>query len=243
MKTNVVSEITNVKEMREMVRFLANRPVEHMQGLGMIYGFWALGKTYFPKKMAQKFGWIYYQLDANESAKSFMLKLYDRIYFAIHGEINEIPVRGSANAILGDCLSMLQDEPQTIILDEIDYAIDKRIILETIKTIVDKSFSEIIMIGMDNSKSKLLKKAPYIYSRVCYWVEAKPLTQEDVGVVVHDICEVKLDDDLVQYLYKRCRGRLRELVKELHVIERVALPQSIDSLTMDMYLGKGDAGK
>ncbi|OYT15203.1 MAG: hypothetical protein B7C24_14290 [Bacteroidetes bacterium 4572_77] len=238
MKKNVVSEISNVKEMKEMVKFLANRPVEHMQGLGMIYGFWALGKTYFPAKAAQKFGWIYYQLDANESAKSFVLKLYDKIYFAKNDTLNEFPPRGSANSILGMCIDMLQKSPQTIVIDEIDYAINNRLILETIKTIVDKTFSEIIMIGMDNSKSKLLRKAPYIHSRVCYWVEAKPLTLEDVAIVCNDICEVKLDAKLVEHLHKLCKGRLRELVKQLHVIECVALPNGIKELTYAEYMGK-----
>ena len=237
MRTNVVSEITNVKEMKEMVRFLANRPIEHMQGLGMIYGYWALGKTFFPRKAAQKYGWIYYQLDANETPKSFITKLYDHIYFGVNGTVNELPVSGSANKLLGECLDMLQTDPQTIIIDEIDYAINKRVILETIKTIVDKSFSEIIMIGMDNSKQKLLNKAPYIHSRVCYWVEAKPLSVKDVTTVVNDLCEVKLDEKLIKHLHGISRGRLRELIKQLHVIESVALPAKMSQLSYDKYMG------
>jgi hypothetical protein len=240
MRTNIVSEITTVKEMREMVKFMADRPMEHMQGLGLIYGFWALGKTYFPMKLAQKYGWIYYQIDPNETPLTFMMKIHDLIYFKVHERINEIPVRGSANVILQECLEMLKEDPQTIILDEIDYAIKKRVILETVKTIVDKSFSEVILIGMQNAKSQLENKAPYIYSRICYKVEAKPLSVDDVRIVARDICEVTLDKPLIEHLHKKCRGRLRFLVKDLHVIETIAKPQNITNLTLKDYLG-GDA--
>ncbi len=236
MKTGIIAEIDNVKEARESIQFLINRPKEKMVGLGLWYGKPGLSKTETAKDIALNHeDCVFFRLEGSDTAKSFLQRLYSECMMEIGG--SDAPPAGSTNKVFNMLVDLLQDNPLTIIIDEIDYAFSNKRILRCIRDIVDLTFAEIILIGMDDALGELKKQDAHYFDRCNYFVHFTALTQADFRHVVDTISEVKMDDDLVKHLHKVCGGTLRRLIKEIHSIEAIAKACGDTIVTGKMYRG------
>ena len=234
MKTGKLVEIGNVKEARESIRYLVNRPKEKMVGLGLWYGKPGLAKSETAKDIATNHNdCVFFRLEGSDTAKSFLQRLYADCLSEIGGS-DGYPT-GSTNTIFSMLVGLLQEHPLTIFIDEIDYAFGNKKILSCVRDIVDLTFAEIILIGMDSSLKQLQKKDAHYFDRCNYFVHFTPLTQADFGLVIEGISEVKMDEDLVKHLHKKCGGTLRKLVKEIFSIETTAKECGDTVVTRAMY--------
>jgi len=225
MKQQVFVQTTNVKLAMVEIQKLLNRPKMEMVGLGMIYGDPGLGKSRLGKWISYRKGFIYIRLEASETAKSFAQKLWRGLKYQLNitsettGEMINAPI-GSTNSLIGICIRILMDAPDSVIMiDEFDNAMKNRELRETIRDIVDQTFTTVILIGMRGVRERLERTNPHFFDRSNFFYEFQPLSQEDVCEVCRQICEYELSPKLMETAYKVSSGQFRRLIKTILLYE------------------------
>lgn len=229
MKQGLLVTTKNAVRIKNAVNYLHNRPMQEMVGLGLVYGAPGLGKSRVCKQLAIQEGYIYIRLDATTTARSFLQKLYKHILYKEN--IEKEHVRGSSAAVLEKILDVLRRYPYTIVVDEIDYAFRKKDLLGSIRDIVDHSFSVVLLVGMANAREELLKANAHYFDRCNAFVQLQPLEKSDVASYLAAVSDVKLDSDLIDYIYRKTSGNMRRIVKELRRIEAIAKKHNQQNLT------------
>jgi AAA domain len=225
--------ITNVKNAIAAIQYLHTRPLQEMVGLGLIYGQPGVGKSRLAKMIAIQEGYIYIRLDATTSARSFLASLYK--WCQRKEGVNVESVYGSSALILSKIVDILKRKPYTIIVDEIDYAFGKKELLGTIRDIVDHTFSVVLMIGESTAKEDLLIANAHYFDRCNAFVRFELLSRKDTGIYLAAVSEVAIDNDLIDHVYQKTTGNLRNVVNELRKIESLAKKGKLLSVTMKDY--------
>ncbi|KQC06163.1 MAG: hypothetical protein APR54_07650 [Candidatus Cloacimonas sp. SDB] len=221
MKEYALVKTQNVKEAEQLIRYLYERPVTEMVGLGLIYGPPGLGKSRFARQTAIQKDYIYLRLEATMTVKSFAIKLLEMIHF--HFGMPKMRFRGTANEIFNRSLTIMHNYPNTvIIIDEIDYAFKSRKILGSIRDIVDETLAIVVLVGMADAKEKLLLADSHYFDRCNFFCEFRKLDQEDTHLLCREICDVELDTDLIKHIASKTKGNIRKLVKILYSVENIA---------------------
>ncbi len=108
-----------------------------------------------------------------------------------------------------------------VVIDEAEPVISSKSLLETIrKGLSDRLEIPFILVGMSKIRGDLASRALQASSRVGQYVDFKPITPEDVGVLVTDLCEVEVAPCLVEFLAKASRGYVREVKEGIRSVER-----------------------
>lgn len=229
MKSYVLTETDNVKRARTTIAYLLSRPKSEMVGLGLIWGKPGLGKTRFAKRIATNEGYIWLRLEATSTARSFVGHLYNALLYK-GNQLNE-PVRGRTNDIYQKCLELLEDMPNTvIILDEIDYAFRDKALLGTIRDIVDQTTAAIVMVGMGDAKTQLLKANTHYFDRCNSFCEFLPIGLDDCRKVITEVSDITIQDDLKKHIHGKTRGNLRLTMKMINIVEAIAKVKKLTSI-------------
>jgi len=211
-----------------------------MVGLGLIYGKPGLGKTTYARRVAFSRGYLYLRLEATTTPKSFATELLTSLYRRFG--LGEYIPYGTANGLYKQCLSILEDHENTIIvIDEIDYAFRYPQLLGAIRDIVDETLSIVILIGMQNSKDRLAQINEYYFDRCNAFYEFKPVTKQDVSLLLNSMLDVKIDNDLAEYVHFNSAGNLRLAMKLMHMIEDRARKQSLSKISRQDIERQGKA--
>ena len=120
--------------------------------------------------------------------------------------------------------AMLDGEPFTVVIDEVDHFIRKPTVMETVRDFSDGTGVPFILVGMGKIRSGLARYGQ-ISSRVGQYVEFEEATLEDVALFVEKKCEVPVADCLVRFLHTASNGYNREIKEGLAAIERYAKRQ------------------
>jgi len=225
MKEQVYVSTANVKKAMAEITKLLNRPKNDMVGLGMIYGEPGLGKSRFAKHISYRKGFIYIRLEASETAKSFAQKLWVGLRYQLNLTNEPGPEQinapcGSTNSLIGMCIRILMDAPDSVIMiDEFDNAMPNRELRESIRDIVDQTFATVILIGMRGVRDKLERTNPHFFDRSNFFCEFTPLSLEDVSMICKQVCEYELSPKLVETAYKVSNGQFRRLIKTIILFE------------------------
>ncbi len=229
MKEYSIVKTQNVKEAERLIRYLHERPITEMVGLGLIYGPPGLGKSRFARQTAIQKDYIYMRLEATMTVKSFAVKLLEMIHF--HFGMPKMRFRGTANEIFNRSLTILQSYPNTVlIIDEIDYAFKSKKILGSIRDIVDETLSIIVLVGMADAKEKLLFADSHYFDRCNFFCEFKKLDSKDTQLLCNEVCDVKLEPALIKHLSSKTKGNIRKLVKVLYSVENIAKTENISEI-------------
>jgi DNA transposition AAA+ family ATPase len=109
-----------------------------------------------------------------------------------------------------------------IVIDEADHIAGKEMILDTVRDLTDNLELPAVLVGMDKINTKL-KRYPQISSRVSQRVHFTCATKEDVRQLIDERCEVRVADDLVDFVLKVTGGYNREILEAIARIERFGL--------------------
>lgn len=233
MKQNILVHTKNVREALRSVQFLQSRPVKEIVGMGLIYGDPSTGKTRFGKICAIQNGWVYQRIDETDTPKTFFMNLYQNLAYQASGQ-KEAPIpRGSTNKIYKVCLSMLQTNPQTIIIDEINNAFRHRSVFNSIRDLVDQTFSIIILIGEADAYAALKGMNEHYFDRVNQFVKFERLDLDDIRQVVKEKSEVQMDDEVINYMFMQTNGKWRQVDKLIFMIEQYAQSKDLENITLD----------
>ena len=122
----------------------------------------------------------------------------------IVGELGMEPAKRTRD-MFRQAVGNLMEKNRAIFIDEIDrYGLHGDII-ETLRDLHDTTNTPIIFIGMERADDKF-KRHNHLYSRFSEHVQFVGLRHDDVRSMADQMCEVKLTDDAIAYIYKQTQS-------------------------------------
>ena len=128
----------------------------------------------------------------------------------------------------------LRQNPKVIIVDEVDYLIEKSTV-ETLRDLHDKTGCPIVLVGMASADKKLARY-PHLIDRIYKSFRFEPFDSDDIKEILTELTEISFTDEAVDYLATRT-NQFRQLVKLINRIEKLAKTNQIQ--TLDEYTLKG----
>jgi len=111
--------------------------------------------------------------------------------------------------------------PRPIFVDEADYCFQEFKILDSLRDIYDITKCPVILIGMEDI-ARTIRENGRFARRITQWIEFRGLDLDDTHQVAHEVCEVKVQPDLVEYIHKETRGNIGRAKIGLDKIEKYA---------------------
>jgi len=230
---DVLVHTRNVQEALKAIDFLLARPVKQIVGMSLLSGPPSTGKTGFGERIAPDRGWIFQRITESDTTKSFFIGLYQNLVYSGTGRHDTVIPRGSTNKIYKSCLSLLQQKPQVIIIDEINNAFRHRSIFNSVRDLVDMSFSIFVLMGESDAYSVLQGMNEHYFDRVNQFVRFKRLNLDDIHLVVDQKSDIEMDDDVINWLMMRTNGKWRQLNKLIFILENFAKSRNQEKLAFD----------
>ena len=206
----VFARTQNVKNFITMMNNIQNR-AEGVPGMALVYGEPGLGKS-------RAVLWWSAQNDA-VFIRSANLMTGRWLLQELAEELGEIPSYWSSD-LFKQCITQLIEKPRIIIVDEIDYLVDDRKTIETLRDIHDKTNVPIILVGMGMANKKLMRYK-HLYDRLTEILKFEPFTINDIRNIIKQICEVEMTDCAVEYIFNKT-NRFRQIVKYINKAENIA---------------------
>lgn len=232
MKSGILVETANVKAANYEINRLLTRNREERRGLAMIYGLTGVGKTAYVERTCFSRGWLYYRIKMEDTAKSFLRSLYDRLSRKYLQD--NAGGRLSAAQLEGAVISLLCDNPDTVIvIDEINLLTQFRRwhLAELIRDLVDSSFATFVLVGEETTYAKLKAYNNHYFDRSGFNYEFAANNKDDYKLFLASVAEVKLAPAIATYLHKKTGGNLRKAVKELEELEALAKSRGLSEIS------------
>ena len=215
----------NVKRFVSLMEELQKLP-PNIPKLALVYGEHGLGKTHSIIWWATRNDAIYVRAN-NEMTQNGLLKaiveeLGERAYFYMQENYNLI-------------LKHLKQNPQIIIVDEVDYLVGSKNVIEILRDIQDNTEVPIILVGM-GAMDKKIARFKHFEDRIYKKLKFEHFSPDDIKEILEQITEIKFTEDAILYLSTRT-NQFRQLVKLLEKIEKLSQRNGIDGF--DEYTLKG----
>ena len=130
--------------------------------------------------------------------------------------------------------NILKENPRVVIVDEIDYLIEKSII-ETLRDLHDKTGCPMVLVGMGTADKKIARY-PHLMDRIYKILKFEKFNSEDIKEILIELTDLKIKDDAIEYLATRT-NQFRQLVKLINKVEKLMKTNQIQEL--DEYTMKG----
>ena len=206
----------NVKRFVSLMEELQKLP-PNIPKLALVYGEHGLGKTHSIIWWATRNDAIYVRAN-NEMTQNGLLKaiveeLGERAYFYMQENYNLI-------------LKHLKQNPQIIIVDEVDYLVGSKNVIEILRDIQDNTGVPIILVGM-GAMDKKIARFKHFEDRIYKKLKCEHFLPDDIKEILEQITEIKFTEDAILYLSTRI-NQFRQLVKLLEKIEKLSQRNGID---------------
>ncbi len=202
----------NVKHFISAVTRLQDRE-EEIPGLALIYGKYGLGRT-------RTAVWWSAQNEGAIFIRTLKLMTGRWLLSKIVAELGEEPMYRVSD-LFEQCQGILLDGKQRVLIfDEVDYLTHDARVIETLRDIHDITGVPMVFIGMEHADKKLMRYK-HLYDRFSEVLKFNELIENDIRTIADEMCEVKLSDCAVKYLYQSS-NRFRPLVVNLYKAERLA---------------------
>ncbi|WP_336973448.1 ATP-binding protein [Sphingobium aromaticiconvertens] len=189
--------------------------------MGLFYGFSGYGKTVAAAFAAARTNAIYIHAQSIWTQRSMLEALAEEMGLPI--------VKKTAAALLKQIIEQLNNDPQSIIIDEMDHLVHKKL-TEIIRDIHDATRVGILMIGEEALPSKL-KEWERFDNRILVATAAQPASITDALKLRDHYCtRIKVEDDLVELFTTRCKGITRRIVVNLKAAQRSAAEEGLTSI-------------
>lgn len=189
--------------------------------MGVFYGFSGYGKTVAAAFAAARTGAIYIHAQSIWTQRTFLETLAE--------EMGISRPEKTGPRILRQIIDQLNQSPCDIIIDEMDYLVQKRMV-EIIRDIHDNTQVGVLMIGEEALPSKL-KEWERFDNRILVATAAQPASPDDAFKLRDHYCSrIHIADDLVDQFRVRCRGITRRIVVNLQSAQRRAAEEGRDRI-------------
>lgn len=215
MRSKIVP-VSNVLRLSEAGSALLNRSVS-LPGMGLIEGDSGLGKSTAITWLALKQNGIHVRAMATSTPRSLLQSICEELV---------IQPRHSLINTINEIVRSLSESGRPLFIDEADYLVERKILVETLRDIHDMTQVPVVLIGMKGIGRKITVY-PQLYNRIAQWVEFQPANFEDVRLLAKELVEVKVKDDLLRTLYQHSGGIVRLVVIGLNRIEQLAMSRGL----------------
>ena len=232
-----IANINNLSLVSVAMERLVNRQ-DGLPGLGVLYGPSGFGKTTATVAVANETRAYYVQLRSAWSKKT----LLEKICF----EMGLPPARTAAGCLDVIC-EQLAASQRPLILDEADYLVTHKGLVELVRDIYEGSQAPLMLVGEEMLPTKL-KKFERFHGRVLAWVPAQPVDLADAEELAKVYApDLTLEKDALAYLVDLAHGSVRRVTVNLVNLLELANQQGLDTVTREICakadLYKGEAPK
>lgn len=222
---NVFVKTKNVKRLVALLDEVQKLP-PNIPKLTLVYGEHGLGKTLSVIWWATRNDAIYVRTN-NEMTQNGLLKaiaeeLGERSFFMMQDNYNLI-------------LKHLKSESKIIIVDEVDYLIGNKHVIEILRDVQDNTGTPIVLVGM-GFVDKKISRFKHFEDRIYKKLKFEHFDENDIKEILESMTELNFTDNAITYLSTRT-NQFRQLVKLLEKIEKLSKTNSIDDF--DEYVLKG----
>lgn len=203
----------------ELYGFLINQNDEQ---LGLVYGDPGVGKSTAAKYAANKFGGVYVCCQPNWSAYSMLSHLCFQI-------LGHCP-RSKALAMKA-LLDYFKKNRRCLFLDEADYVVSDKHLIETIRSLHDNAGIPVILIGMSGIENKVCQRE-LLADRIQYFLQIGGCAVDDVVTIASNKFKLSIDNDFAAYIHKKSDGNMRKIKRALSHIERFAILNNLTKVGM-----------
>lgn len=138
----------------------------------------------------------------------------------------------SCERLFGRIADRLEKEPRAIVLDEMENALRDIRCVDIVRDLTDTLDLTMVLVGRANVRGRL-ERHRQIWSRVSAVVEFEPTGRDDVRLLCDELCEVPVDDAVVDLITAEAGGLVREVVKAIENVERLGKRHGGKKVTVD----------
>lgn len=214
----------NVKRFVAMMDELQKLP-SNIPKLALVYGEHGLGKSQAIQWWADKNDSVYVRANQGMTSRWLLSEIAE--------ELGEEPFWHTQETFTL-IENNLRQNPKMIIVDEIDYLMEKNTV-ETLRDLHDKTSCPIVLVGM-GAADKKLARYPHLCDRLYKTLRFEHFDFDDIKEILNKLTELNFTDDATKYLATRT-NQFRQLVKLINKIEKLSNTNQIEEL--DEYTLKG----
>lgn len=209
----------NVKGFIGLVENLINKP-NNIPKMGLIYGEPGLGKSQTALWLSAKYDGVYLRCSNLMTGRWLLEELVK--------ELDEIP-RYLTSDNFNSCIKKLKENPQIIIIDEIDYLINDKRAIETLRDIHDETNCPIIFVGMGLAHKKI-ERFKHLFDRFSEIVKFETFSIADLKEIVEQLSEIPVTVEAIEIINKKY-NRFRQIVQLINQLEIIAKENDLTEIT------------
>lgn len=219
-----IAPVKNIRHLDEAADALTTR-APGVPGMGIVWGPTGYGKTTAAARLRNNVDGVYVRANALWTPRAMLEALAKEL---------RREWRGSCARTLDAICEDLERAPRPVLLDEADYVLRTSRMVDALRDLHDATTAPVIMIGMPPIE-RAIKRWPQVMGRLQQWVEFKAADLEDASVIARTLCEVGIDEGLLERLHREAGGEIRRIVVGLSRIEQFARTRGLDPVTSDAW--------
>lgn len=145
-------------------------------------------------------------------------------------ELGEQAPAHSCEKLYNQAAGVLAKDPRPIVVDEVEAGLKNIKVLETVRDLSDLVEIPVVFVGREYVWGEL-KKKPHFRTRIGAHASFFQCTAEDVRLCFDELCEVEVDDSVVEKALAQSDGHIREIVNAVANAERIAKRKRLDLVT------------
>ena len=212
----------NVKNIIGLVENLINKP-KNIPKMGLVHGEPGLGKSQTALWLACKYDGIYLRASNLMTGRWLLEEMVK--------ELDEIP-RFLTSDNFNIVVKKLEQNPQIIFIDEIDYLMNNYKTIETLRDIHDETGCPIIFIGMGLAHRKL-ERYKHLYDRFSEILKFETFGVNDLSQIINQLSEVQFTPDAIKYIHSKY-NRFRQIVQLINQMETFSKDNNLAGITKDI---------
>ena len=212
----------NVKNFIGLVENLISKP-KNIPKMGLVHGEPGLGKSQTALWLACKYDGIYLRASNLMTGRWLLEEMVK--------ELDEIP-RFLTSDNFNIEVKKLEQNPQIIFIDEIDYLMNNYKTIETLRDIHDETGCPIIFIGMGLAHRKL-ERYKHLYDRFSEILKFETFGVNDLSQIINQLSEVQFTPDAIKYIHSKY-NRFRQIVQLINQMETFSKDNNLAGITKDI---------
>lgn len=224
--------VKNVARLASAYQALEARPL-NTPGMGLVWGETGRGKTTATTWLINRCNGVYVRALALWNASSMLRAIAEEL---------DLDTKGTRTALEVRVIEKLAETQRPLFVDEADHIVGNEQMMETLRDIHDLSTVPVLMVGMGQMRKKVARYAQ-LENRIMHWIEFAPCDREDAINMAKGMCEIEVEEALLNDLIDMTRGEIRRLVVGLAQIEDEAKSRGLSKIgknefKRDFFLGQ-----